>query len=72
MLSTERKQLHADFGLMVTGLSLKDDLSKNDVLQIEEWIDNYSLIVFPSQHLNDQSHLEFTRKFQEKQHDQSE
>ena len=57
MSSTERKQLHKDFGLMVTGLSLKNDLSNNEVLKIKEWIDNYSLVVFPSQHLNDQSHL---------------
>ena len=60
-----RKQLHKDFGLMVTGLSLKDDLSNNEVLQIKEWIDNYSLVVFPSQNLNDQSHLEFTKKLGE-------
>ena len=65
MSSTERKQLHKDFGLMVTGLSLKDDLSNNEVLQIKEWIDNYSLVVFPSQHLYDQSHLEFTKKLGE-------
>ena len=65
MSSTECKQLHKDFGLMVTGLSLKDDLSNIEVLQIKEWIDNYSLVVFPSQHLNDQSHLKFTKKLGE-------
>ena len=43
MSSTERKQLHKDFGLMVTGLSLKDDLSNIEVLQIKEWIDQKAL-----------------------------
>ena len=43
MSSTECKQLHKDFGLMVTGLSLKDDLSNIEVLQIKEWIDEHNV-----------------------------
>ena len=65
MSSIELENLHKDFGLKVTGIKLNDSLSQDKILQIKEWIDDYSLVVFPKQHLNDEAHLEFTRKLGE-------
>jgi len=65
MSPIELENLHKDFGLKVTGIELNDSLSQDKILQIKEWIDDYSLVVFPRQHLNDEAHLEFTRKLGE-------
>ena len=56
MSPIELENLHKDFGLKVTGIELNDSLSQDKILQIKEWIDDYSLVVFPKQHLNDEAH----------------
>ena len=59
MLMKER--LHDDFGAQVTGFDLSSDLTDDEVEAILEAIDEFSLLVFPRQSLEDEAHLAFTR-----------
>ena len=58
MLMKER--LHDDFGAQVTGLDLSSDLTYDEIEVILEAIDEFSLLVFPRQSLDDEAHLAFT------------
>jgi len=53
--------LHPDFGAKVTGLSFTDRLSQEIVSEIQKAIDQYSLLHFPNQKMNDESHMVITR-----------
>ena len=53
--------LHEDFGVRITGIDLTAPLSDEAVEEIKTAIDNYSLLLFPSQPMNDDAHLAFTR-----------
>lgn len=58
----ETTQLHPDFGVSVTGIDLKAELSADELEAIHELIDLHSFLVFPDQHLDDAAQLAFTRR----------
>ena len=55
------EQTHADFGAKITGVDLTAPLAENVVEEIRTAIDDYSLVNFPDQHLDDDGHLALTR-----------
>ena len=61
MSSLTIEPVHDDFGARITGIDLKSPLSDEQVSDIRTAIDEYSLVNFPDQHLDDDAHLAFTR-----------
>ena len=57
--------LHPDFGARVSGVNLTGPLSSDDIENIREAIDTYSLLCFPNQDMNDEHHMAFTRLLSE-------
>ena len=57
--------LHRDFGARVRGIDLTAKLSESQVEAIREAIDTWSLLCFPEQAMNDEAHLDFTRRLGE-------
>lgn len=53
--------LHADFGATVTGIDLSDELSADTIKAIDAAMDEYSLLYFPDQDMNDDAQLALTR-----------
>lgn len=53
--------LHADFGTRVSGVDLTRPLSNDELDDIRQAIDAYSLLCFPGQNMTDDAHLAFTR-----------
>lgn len=53
--------VHNDFGARITGIDLKSPIREDQVAEIHTAIDEYSLVIFPDQHLDDDAHLAFTR-----------
>ena len=56
--------LHKEFGATVTGVDLSN-LSEQQFADIDQAINQYSFLLFPDQHLDDQSHIQFTSRFGE-------
>ncbi len=63
MISIE--PLHAEFGAAIRGVKLVCDLEHSIFKEIDAAINRYSLLLFRSQEMNDEIHLEFTRRFGE-------
>ena len=57
--------LHAEFGARISGIDLSRPLDDEIFEQIDAAINRNSLLLFESQHMNDDAHLEFTRRFGE-------
>jgi alpha-ketoglutarate-dependent 2,4-dichlorophenoxyacetate dioxygenase len=59
----EFESIHPEFGAKVTGVELSMNLSCPEFETINHAINQYSVLVFPNQALDDNSHLAFTRLF---------
>ena len=57
--------LHPEFGAHISGVDLCQPLDQSDFEQIESAINRYSFLLFENQQMNDDAHLEFTRRFGE-------
>lgn len=57
--------LHPEFGARISGVDLCQALDQSDFEQIESAINRYSFLLFENQQMNDDAHLEFTRRFGE-------
>jgi alpha-ketoglutarate-dependent 2,4-dichlorophenoxyacetate dioxygenase len=55
--------LHAEFGVRVSGVDLSKPLDDETFARIETGINQYSILLFENQPMNDEAHLEFTRRF---------
>ena len=55
--------LHPEFGARIDGVDLSQPLDQSVFEQIDAAINRYSLLLFENQHMNDQAHLDFTRRF---------
>jgi alpha-ketoglutarate-dependent 2,4-dichlorophenoxyacetate dioxygenase len=57
--------LHPEFGARISGVDLCRPLDQSDFEQINAAINRYSFLLFENQQMNDDAHLEFTRRFGE-------
>ena len=57
--------LHSEFAARVSGVDLSQPLDQSDFEQINAAINRYSFLLFENQRMNDDAHLEFTRRFGE-------
>jgi alpha-ketoglutarate-dependent 2,4-dichlorophenoxyacetate dioxygenase len=55
--------LHAEFGARISGVDLSRELDQASFEQIDLAINRYSFLLFENQQMNDQAHLDFTRRF---------
>jgi alpha-ketoglutarate-dependent 2,4-dichlorophenoxyacetate dioxygenase len=55
--------LHPEFGARVSGVDLSQVLSQSEFDLIDDAINRYSFLLFQNQSLNDQLHVEFTKRF---------
>jgi alpha-ketoglutarate-dependent 2,4-dichlorophenoxyacetate dioxygenase len=62
-MSLSLRQLHPLFADEATGVDLSTNLPKTTVAEIRATIDRYAVLVFPDQHLDDESQLAFARRF---------
>ena len=65
MNTLEFTPLHADFGARVDGLDLTSSLSDDDMEQLRQAVDTYSLLYFAGQDMTDEKQLQLTRRFGE-------
>lgn len=65
MALIEFEPLHADFGVRIKGIDLTQTLSSDDLEQVRNAIDKYSVVCFPDQDMTDDHHLAFTRQLGE-------
>lgn len=57
------RPVDATLGATVTGVDLRQPLSDAGFARIEEAWNQYAVLLFPEQHLSDEQHLAFTRRF---------
>jgi len=57
--------IHPEFGAKITGIDLSIQHNDEIIDSIKTYIDDFSLLVFPKQNLNDDSHLNFTKRLGE-------
>jgi alpha-ketoglutarate-dependent 2,4-dichlorophenoxyacetate dioxygenase len=57
--------IHAEFGARISGVDLSQHLDDPSFAQIDDAINRYSLLLFENQQMNDEAHLDFTRRFGE-------
>jgi len=57
--------LHAEFGARIIGVVLSRELDLSTFEQIDLAINRYSFLLFENQQMDDQAHLDFTRRFGE-------
>jgi alpha-ketoglutarate-dependent 2,4-dichlorophenoxyacetate dioxygenase len=55
--------IHAEFGARISGVDLSQSLDDVTFDQIDDAINRYSLLLFENQQMNDEAHLDFTRRF---------
>ncbi len=55
--------IHAEFGARISGVDLSQPLSDQDFGQIDLAVNRYSFLLFENQQMNDNAHLDFTRRF---------
>jgi alpha-ketoglutarate-dependent 2,4-dichlorophenoxyacetate dioxygenase len=55
--------IHAEFGARISGVDLSQLLDDSTFAQIDDAINRYSLLLFENQQMNDEVHLDFTRRF---------
>jgi alpha-ketoglutarate-dependent 2,4-dichlorophenoxyacetate dioxygenase len=57
--------IHAEFGARISGVDLSQPLDDSTFAQIDDAINRHSLLLFENQQMNDEVHLDFTRRFGE-------
>ena len=57
--------LHPEFGARIGGVDLCQPLDQSDFEQIDAAINRYSFLLFENQQMNDETHLDLTRRFGE-------
>ena len=55
--------LHQEFGAEISGVDLSQTLSEAEFAAIDRAINQYSIVLFRNQTLNDTSHIAFTQRF---------
>src|SRR5262245_6894581 len=60
-MSVTIESLHGEFGARIRGVDLRRPLTDVEVTTLRAWIDDYSLLHFPDQALDDDSQLRLTR-----------
>ena len=55
--------IHTEFGARISGVDLSQLLDDSTFAQIDDAINRYSILLFENQQMNDQAHLDFTRRF---------
>ena len=55
--------IHAEFGTRISGVDLSRPLAQSEFEKIDDAINRYSFLLFEEQHMNDNAHLDFTRRF---------
>lgn len=56
----EAEPIHADFGAQINGVDLAGQLSPELVVALHRAIDEYSVLLFPGQQMDDEAHLQLT------------
>src|SRR5579862_1542315 len=59
------RQLHPVFVGEVTGIDLRQDLTRDEVASIEAGMDRYAVLVFHDQPISDEQQIAFSRNFGE-------
>ena len=62
-MSITVKPLHPVFMAEVTGLDLREPLSAGTVTEVEDAINQFGVLVFPGQHIDDEQQMAFSRRF---------
>ena len=62
-MSITVKPLHPVFMAEVTGLDLREPLSNSTVTEVEDAINQFGVLVFPGQHIDDEQQMAFSRRF---------
>jgi alpha-ketoglutarate-dependent 2,4-dichlorophenoxyacetate dioxygenase len=57
------ESIHAEFGVRISGVDLSRPLDDEEFARIDLAINQYSLLLFENQQMNDDRHLEFSRRF---------
>ena len=57
--------LHTEFGARISGVDLSLALDQSTFTQIDLALNRHSFLLFENQQMNDQAHLDFTRRFGE-------
>ena len=57
--------LHTEFGARISGVDLSLELDQPTFAQIDLALNRHSFLLFENQQMNDQAHLDFTRRFGE-------
>jgi alpha-ketoglutarate-dependent 2,4-dichlorophenoxyacetate dioxygenase len=57
--------IHTEFGARISRVDLSQPLNDSTFAQIDDAINRYSLLLFENQPMNDEAHLDFTRRFGE-------
>jgi alpha-ketoglutarate-dependent 2,4-dichlorophenoxyacetate dioxygenase len=57
------ESLHPEFGARIGGVDLSQPLDQSSFEQIDMAINQYSFLLFTGQEMNDEAHLDFTRRF---------
>jgi alpha-ketoglutarate-dependent 2,4-dichlorophenoxyacetate dioxygenase len=57
------ESIHAEFGARISGVDLSRPLDDEEFARIDLAINQYSLLLFENQQMNDDRHLEFSRRF---------
>jgi alpha-ketoglutarate-dependent 2,4-dichlorophenoxyacetate dioxygenase len=57
--------IHTEFGARISRVDLSQPLDDSTFAQIDDAINRYSLLLFENQPMNDEAHLDFTRRFGE-------
>ena len=57
--------LHTEFGARISGVDLSRELDPSTFEQVDLALNRYSFLLFAGQQMNDQAHLDFTRRFGE-------
>ena len=57
------ESIHAEFGARISGVDLSRPLDDEEFARIDLAINQYSLLLFEYQQMNDDRHLEFSRRF---------
>ena len=57
--------LHVEFGARISGVDLSLELDQPTFAQIDLALNRHSFLLFENQQMNDQAHLDFTRRFGE-------
>jgi alpha-ketoglutarate-dependent 2,4-dichlorophenoxyacetate dioxygenase len=57
------ESIHAEFGARISGVDLSRPLDDEEFVRIDLAINQYSLLLFENQQMNDDRHLEFSRRF---------